>query len=717
MSLSANNFTPIWKKKMNTHQLAHPQFKSTFKPIAVAVSIICSMSPMVNAQAQTSASIPTVTVTGAAEKNYLAYTASSATRTATPLRETPVTVEVVDSGLIKDKSITTPRELAESVAGVQQVVGYGNTPSQWFVIRGFSTDGVNYRDGYRSADKYTPRDFSNVERVEFVKGPASVLYGQAQPGGAVNTITKTPLAYDYGYADLKLGSFSSARTTVDVNKALGAVSVRLNAAADSANSFVDFEKSRNTFLAPSVKIKASNDLELLYSGEFHKTTVKGFSNGLPMAQGVFDLPASATASQPWANLNNKNTTHRIEAKLALKDGWAFRQGIYDSTTTRSYQGISPAFNGADGSSLSNYPIMYNAGPVDDQRNKVWQSELTGTLKHGDMTHKLLFGFENMKSNFKYAFYDQFGCDDLNNCWGGYSKNFGTVLPAPVGGFTGGSTDTSGAKTRAFYANDQISWNAWRLMAGIRHDNITTSAGTSEESSSANTGRLGLMYVVTPQTSAYFSVSESFIPNTGARLGGGVLAPEKGRQQELGVKHSWHEGLESTLSLFEITKSNIKYDASGTGQYLTYGEQQSRGFEASLVGQINPGLKIMANYAHLDYTKITKDTPTSNASVGNSLYGVAKSNLNVWGVQQVNSNLSLGAGYVKVGKRTADNVGSGFMLPGYERIDLGVFYKLDKVDLALNLKNVNNARIFDTVDGWFVQRQAPRNVTLTAGMKF
>jgi iron complex outermembrane recepter protein len=687
----------------------------------MAVGLLCFVSPSAYAQSQTGVvnTLPTVAITGTVEKDYLAYKASSATRTSTNLKETPVTVEVVDAPLIKDKSITTPRELAESVAGVQQVVGYGNTPSQWFVIRGFSTDGVNYRDGYRSADKYTPRDFANVERVEFVKGPASVLYGQAQPGGAVNTITKTPLSYDYGYADLKLGSFSSARTTVDVNKALGAVSVRLNAAADSANSFVDFEKSRNTFLAPSVKIMASNDLELLYSGEFHNSTVNGFSNGLPMAQGVFDLPASATASQPWASLNNKNTTHRVEAKLALKDGWSFRQGIYSSTTTRSYQGISPAFNGADGSSLSNYPIMYNAGPVDDQRNQVWQSELTGTLKHGDITHKLLFGFESMKSNFKYSFYDQFGCDDLNNCWSGYSKNFGTFLPAPIGGFTGGTTpDTSGARAKAFYANDQISWNSWRLMAGIRHDNLSTSSGATEESSSANTGRLGLMYLLTPKTSAYFSISESFVPNTGARLGGGVLAPEKGRQQELGVKHSWYEGLESTFSFFDITKSNIRYRAaSNPSAYLTYGEQQSRGFEASLVGQIKPGLKIIANYAQLDYAKITKDTPTSNASVGNSLYGVAKRNFNIWGMQQVNSNLTLGAGFVKVGDRSGDSAGSGFMLPGYERIDLGVFYKLNKVDLALNVKNVNNARIFDTVDGWFVQRQAPRNVTLTAGMKF
>jgi iron complex outermembrane receptor protein len=225
-----------------------------------------------------------------------------------------------------------------------------------------------------------------------------------------------------------------------------------------------------------------------------------------------------------------------------------------------------------------------------------------------------------------------------------------------------------------------------------------------------------MYLFTPQTSAYFSVSESFVPNMGERVGGGVLAPEKGRQQEVGVKHGWYEGLESTFALFEITKSNIKYQTPpNSGTYLTYGEQQSRGVEASLAGQIRPGLKIIANYAYLDYAKITKDNTASN--VGNSLYGVAKSNFNLWGVQQLNSTLSLGAGFVKVGDRTFDNSGSGQMLPGYQRIDLGVFYKLDKVDLALNVKNANNARIFDTVEGYWVQRQAPRNITLTAGMKF
>ncbi len=675
------------------------------------------------AQAQTSTeatALQRVEITGTADSSYAPVEASSATRTATPLKETPVTVQVVDRTLIKDKRITTPRELADTVAGVQQVVGYGNTASQWFVIRGFSSDSVNYRDGYRSADKYTPRDFANVERVEFVKGPSSVLYGQAQPAGAVNTVTKTPLPFDAGFADVSLGSYSTVRSTIDLNRVFGGVSVRLNAAADRGDSFVDHEQSRNVLLAPSIRWQATRDLELLYSGEYQRTTVDGFSNGLPMANGVFDLPASATVSQPWAELKNRNTTHRVEARFAINEAWSFRQGFYDSTTRRRYAGISPAFNQFDGTALADYPIMYNAGPKDDQRNTVWQSEVTGTVKQGAVTHRLLAGFEAFKSKFDYAFYDQFGCDDLGNCFGGYTKTFSTGLPYPSGGFTGGFADSSAAKTRALYLNDQISWEAWRLMVGVRHDRVETSAGSTSQDSSATTGRLGLLYLFTPQTSAYVSVGQSFVPNLGQRLGGGVLDPEKGLQQEVGIKHSWYEGLESTLAVFRIKKSDIRYQApSDPTAYLTFGEQESRGIEASLAGQVTPGLKLIANYAWLDYAKTTKDKDPAN--VGVPLYGVAKTNFNLWGVQDLpdwlRGKLSVGAGVVHVGERTADSVGSSFRLPAYTRADLALFYKVDKLDLALNIKNVNDADIFDTAEGYFVQRQAPRNVTLTVGVKF
>jgi len=685
-----------------------------------AFTLLASHTLNAQSSAAPTPELKKVDVKAKREQPYAASEASSATRLATPLKETPLTVQVIDQSLIRDKNITTARELADAVAGVQQVVGYGNTASQWFVIRGFSSDAVNYRDGYRSADKYTPRDFANVERVEFVKGPASVLYGQAQPAGAVNTITKTPLAFDNVSADVRAGSFASFRSTLDANKAIGAFAARLNVAAENNQNFTDFEKSNNYFVAPSLRYAPTERVSLLYSGEYQRTVVDGFSNGLPMAPGVFDLPSTATTGRPWAKLKNNNVSNRVEANVAFSDAWSFRQGAYVSSTARSYAGASPAFNQFDGTPVSSYPVMYNGGPKDDQRNTVVQSEITGTIKHGTVTHRVLTGFEAFRSRFNFAFYDQFGCDAGNNCFGGYTSKFATGLNAPTGGFTGASEDSSAARTNAAYLNDQISWKSWRLMAGVRHDRAQTKSGDVSAATSATTGRLGLLLLIAPQTSVYGSVGQSFVPNVGARTGGGVLDPEKGLQAEFGVKHSWSKGLESTLSLFSITKSNIRYRAaSNPTTYLTFGEQESRGIEATLAGQITPMFQLIANYSYLDYAKVTKDRNTAN--IGKSLYGVARNSGNIWGVHELSfglpGKLTAGAGVVSVGARTGDENASGFMLPAYTRVDVGVFYRIERLDLALNVKNANDARIFDTAEGYFVQRQAPRNVSLSAGVRF
>ena len=496
--------------------------------------------------------------------------------------------------------------------------------------------------------------------------------------------------------------------------------MRLVAAADAADSWLDFETSRNRLLAPSVRFRPTSGVEILYSGEFQRTTIDGFSNGLPMAKGVFDQPARFTISQPWARLENRNTTHRLEARVDLAEGWRFRQGFYHSKTERTYQGVSPAFNQFDGTPLADYPIMYNAGPKDDQSNRSWQSEVTGSFVTGVLKHTVLVGFESFRSRFDYAFYDQFGCDNAGNCFGGYTTTVSTGIPYPAGGFTGAFQDTSGAKTNAIYFNDQIGWNNWRFMLGMRHDRAETQSGTTVQKDAATTGRLGALYLLTPSTSVYYSAGQSFLPNLGERLGGGTLDPERGLQHEMGVKHTWYPGLDSTLSLFQITKSNIRYPvASAPTRYLTAGEQQSRGLELTLAGRLTSSLSVIANYAWLDYAKVTRDNdPTL---VGNSLYGVARHNVNVWGLQELPlggpGRLSVGAGLVHVSERPADNNASGFKLPAYTRIDLGLFYKLPQWDLALNVKNLNDAKVFDTAEGYFVQRQMPRAVSLSATYHF
>lgn len=660
----------------------------------------------------------TIVVIGQRPADYSPADASSGTRIDAPLLETPLSVRVVDATVIADRAISEPRELAETVAGVQNVAGYGNTPSQWYIIRGFSTAGVNYRDGYRSAEIYTPRDFANVERVEFVMGPQSVLYGQSQPAGAVNTITKTPFDGALTSAEVRLGSFETLRGSLDLNRSYGPLSFRLNAMAENADSYVDYEQTDAYLVAPSLRLQISDNIELLYSGEYQKTTIDGFSNGLPMALGVFDLPASATVSEPWARLENETISHRLEARIRLSDDWMFRQGFYDSQTDRVYQGVSPAFNQFDGTPLADYPIQYNAGPRDDQSNQVWQTELTGRFDTGPLKHNLLVGYEHFESRFDFAFYDQFGCDNLGNCFGGYTTTFSTGIPFPTGGFTGAFEDSSSAETNAFYVSDQIALGNLRVLAGLRRDEADVTSGSDSASTEATTGRLGLLYLLTPRTSVYYSVGQSFVPNIGARLGGGVLDPEEGLQHEIGLKHTLRPGLDLTLALYDITKSNIRYRASPTA-FLTSGEQQSRGFEATLSGAVTDQLRVIANYAYSERAEVTEDNNPAN--VGNDLYGVPEHSLNVWGRYDVRTSLpgqlSFGAGVVSVSDRAADNAGSGFDLPGYTRLDLAAFYTLENIDFALNVRNVNDAEVFDTVDGFFVQRQAPRNVMLTARVHF
>ena len=131
----------------------------------------------------------------------------------------------------------------------------------------------------------------------------------------------TLFPYKTLFRSLRGGSFSTFRGAVDANRDLGPVQVRLNAMLESADSYVRFEESDNRMIAPSLRWTVGERFSVLYGAEYLKTRVDGFSNGLPMADGVFDLPASATVSAPWARLDNESLSQRLDLQLDLSQGW------------------------------------------------------------------------------------------------------------------------------------------------------------------------------------------------------------------------------------------------------------------------------------------------------------------------------------------------------------------------------------------------------------
>ena len=662
-----------------------------------------------------------VEVSGNAERNYLATEASSATRLAATLKETPVSVQSVDAELLRDRALRHPNALADLVAGVQPIVGYGSSTSQYFNIRGFSNAGVNYRNGFRIAEVYTPRDLANVERVEFVKGPASVLYGAAQPGGAVNTVTKQPEARDFTRLDLSWDRFDSGRVTVDANRSSGAWAGRLNLAADQGRTWIDLEKNRNALVAPVLRWRAGPDTRLPYEGEFQRTERRGWSNGLLAVPGVADLPFSTTLSEPWTWLNNTNVSHRLELQQQLGAGLVFRQALLTSWAKRGMVSVSPAFSAnplADGNSLGAMGRVAYAQVRDNPTNDASQTELSGRWAAGGVSHQWLAGLELQRSVFSYS-----GVYNSLNSVDPHRFQPGSTPPYAIGDASG--TERAG-RTVALYLQDQITLGDWRLLAGLRQERVRSSsralpasAGSASDSQTENatTARLGALYLLNPGTSVYYSFSQSFSPNLGGRAqGGDLFKAERGSQHEVGIKATLLPGLEATAALFEIRKRNVLTgDPANPTLSITNGEQRSRGAEFSLAGRLSPTLKLTANASSMD-AKVTRDTDP--AQLNQQLVGVARRSGNAWALWNPAPGWDLGLGAVHVGAREAAQPGLAyFKLPAYTRLDALLATRLSGWRLALNVDNLGNRKILNSLEGYAVLIESPRRWTLSAGTAF
>lgn len=693
---------------------------------SIAALVFLSINPLITAaepsNKKAEQELPETVITATSASPYSAEAATSVTKTSMPLNETPVSVQVIGEQVIKDRNITAPKQLAEVTAGVQPVVGYGSTPSQLFLIRGFFSSGLNYWNGFRLRETYTPHDFANVDRVEFVKGP-SLLFGAGQPGGAVNTVTKRPQQGSFLEITQSVGSFDQYRTTVDTNTQLGPISLRLNAAANTGDSALDFFRERNAFIAPVLEWQISKDTKVLYELEYQRYKADGWSNGLPNSSKVLGLAFGATASSASSKFLNERNAHHLELTHSFTEGLSVRQGLYFDRSNRSYLVAQPYWGSTD----TVFDRMTFYSPHEGSRNLISQTEVFGNFETGDLKHSVVAGFEASQNIWEY----QLASGDQYDAGGNFT---GTDLGSfdlfhPDYSKSPQALPTSFAEKNttqavAFYVQDSVSLGKWRLLGGMRGDQFKTDkenlldGSKQSQTDGALTARGGLMYLIRPETSAFYSISQSFTPNLGRSVDGGQFKPEHGLQNEIGIKHALRKGLELTTSLYQIKKENVlTTDPANNAYSITAGEQRSRGVEACLAGQVTSGFRIISN-ATLQKAEVTK---SNSVPVGTKLYGVPEKSGNLWGVYDLPTpfpgQLSIGAGVVYVGEREATEPNGDFKLPGYTRIDSGLFYKVRNVNVALQVQNLNNRKYLDTIEGSGVQIQAPRSVTLTVGVRF
>lgn len=632
------------------------------------------------------------------EEGYQVEAATTATRTNTPLRDIPQSIQVVPAEVIEDRNVAELGEALETIGGVVPAGGRGTSvfgPN--FLIRGFDLNDSIFRDGipYFSL---SPLNANDVERVEVLKGPASVLFGQGEPGGIVNLVSKRPLEEPFYEVSFTAGSFDTYRSAVDLTGPLnetGSVKYRLNVSYDNYGSFRDFVNGERLVVSPRLTWEIGPKTSLDVYGQYTRDRETLDEGLVAFGEGVIDVPRSRFLNEPFGEFEQDQFNVGYVLNHQFSDNWSVRQALqYTQYQPKRY---GPLFDSFDEETGELSRLAYFAG---GEYNRLFtNAEVLGRFNTGSVEHQVLAGVEYRRTaeNPSFQFSDLYPSINVFN-------PVYTRIPYEIDPefFRDDLITTIGV-----YVQDQIELLPnLKVLAGVRYDSANQFRTTQfegepreefEQTDDKFSPRLGVVYQPIEPVSLYASYTTSFNPAFGAsrNLDDSTFEPETGRQLEVGVKADLLDQLSLTVAAFDIQKQNVQTpDPDNQDFTLQTGEVTSRGFEVNLGGEVLPGWNITAGYTYLNafVSEDTRDT------VGNQLANVPDNQFSLWStyeIQQGNlEGLGFGLGLFYVGDRPGD-LENTFTLPSYLRTDAALFYRRDNWRAQLNVRNLFNVDYFSS----------------------
>ena len=668
-------------------------------------------------------------------KDYAVTNATTATKTDTPLMETPMSVQVVPRAVMQDQQAVQLGDAVKNVSGVSQGYTFGGFAEE-FMIRGFNTNYANYLDGYRwPASRLT---LANAERIEVVKGAAANLYGRIQPGGMINVVTKRPQATPYYALEQRFGSFDLYQTLGDATGAInkdGSLMYRLNFEYLDKKSFRDFAFTDRVFVAPSLTWKVSDrtqlDLDFIHSDE--NTLEDHGVVASTVTRRPVDIPITRFLGEPSMDkANTKLYNTALSLNHAFSDSWKMNARFnYLKRDVVDFQHAAPgALNLTTGTLTRNF-----YGPSSTADSYGGTVNLNGKFSTWGLKHDVLGGW------------DFYSLDTAVSAWQLAPATVGAInIYSPVYGQSGvnlATTPKSSFQSQSMYWNgayfqDQITlFDKLHILGGGRYDwayqasGIATGTNKSVADAAANlrgvdnqqfSPRVGLLYQPWDWLSLYGNFVESLgSANTATGLGGTVLKPETAEQYEAGFKTEFFDKrMISSVAFYQLTKQNMSVPIFGTPFSEAIGEARSQGVEMDVTGRVTDGLSLIATYAYTDATIL------KGANAGNKLWNVPRNAGSFWAKydlqQAVVRGLSVGAGIYLQGQKEG-NAANSFELPGYGRIDALVKYKLPivkaKTTLQFNIENLLDHRYYAATSNsiTFINPGAPRTFMGSVKVEF
>ena len=634
---------------------------------------------------------------------FVAKRSAAGTKTDTPLIEVPQSISVITRDQMDIRNVQREGEAFRYTAGVF-AEPYGADPRPTFdapYIRGFdaSTTGV-YRDGLREVRGVWAgfiSEFYGLERVDVLKGPSSVMYGQGGPGGIIDKISKRPVREGVHEIELQYGSFERKQAQFDLGERIdsdGHFFYRLTGLYRDSDTQYDYDGGHSiaddrTYVAPSLTWQPSDDTTFTLLGDYlHNDTAGPFTVTI-VRPGKDPKPTHILSGEPNFNESDtKQQTIGYRFEHHFNDVWTVRQNLRYGSIDFSYANMT-----LNGALIADRYYNRTASIIDEQIDSLTlDNQLQAQFRSGDFEHTALLGLDYQKSDYDTRTRGGLG-PQLDIADPAYGQHVNT--PALV------TTNSHQDRHQlGVYAQEQLKYNERLVFTlGLRQDDAdskttnrlkTTPDRVTKLDDKAFTYRAGLTYLFENGIAPYISYSESFLPTAGVNPDGSDFKPTEGQQYEIGVKFQ-PDNFDGyfTVSWFDLTQKNVLTpDPARTNYREQTGEINSKGIELEGVVSLTQGLDLIASYTY-DDVKVTSDNAASITQPGKKGLRpafVAKNLASLWANYTVQggalAGFGFGAGVRYVGPTYAD-ANNSIRNDGYTLVDAVLRYDLGQLTPTLS----------------------------------
>ena len=654
---------------------------------------------------------PTDTDNGAGEtatgpvNGIVATRSATGTKTDTPLIETPQSISVITADRIEQQRATSINEALGYTAGILPSVYGIDSRFDWISIRGFDAyqpgffiDGMLARNNNTwSVWKVEPY---GAERIEVLKGPPSVLYGQGNVGGMVNVISKRPLDEPLNEVQVSVGNHNRLETDFDFSGPAskdGKVLYRLTGVVLDTDTQVDFTEQQEVYIAPALTWRPSAGTSLTLLSQYRKDdTIPAQGTYLPNPHA--EIRRSLFVGEPaYDKFDREQWAVGYAFEHRLDSIWQVRQNLRYASVDVDYKTL---FSGGSPDGITLNRLAFTS---DETANLfTTDNQAQADFVTGGVKHTLLVGLDYQRNKY----------DQRSGAGGGPTldlKNpvYGAVVTDP--GLYNDS-DTTLTQTGLYLQEQAKIFDRVIVTVGGRYDWAETDVvnrldgTTPQRNDEAFTWKAAVLYHDPSGFAPYYSYSESFFPSGTLDATGNPFDPETGQQHEVGIKYEM-PGIKSlfTLAAFDITRQNyVTFDASFTPG--AFGEIRSRGIEFEATAELARGLDLIGAYTWMPTFEVSKSN--NDNELGQRVPIVPEHTASLWLHYKVQNGplagFGFGGGVRYIGESFGDFANSDFMkVPDFTLFDGVVDYETGDWRFAVNVANIEDEETFTCWDVCYI----------------